>query len=462
MRSRPARSRLPESPALHFAEFLDTGAENRLISPAKPEARLVFWQEDVNEGEEISVEELDQRLQGLEAESAARKRAAAKGFSHRVFGRIQADAVTFSQDAANREQLGNIPNGTDFRRVRIGVQGEGHEIYYYRLEIGFAQADSQTKRRPRITDAYFEIRDLPWLGVLRVGQFREPISIERSTSGNDITFMERGLPQAFNPARRLGVMAFDHSANEKWYWWNGLFAQNSTAFGEQFGDAPRVAWVDRAVWLPWYDKPSEGRYLLQLGASYSYQSIRDQTRKFSSTPEVKLQYGAESVIPNFVNTGNLLMNDFQILQCEASTVLGPLSFQAEYYGVLVDQPGQPTVFLHGAYAFVSYFLTGENRVYDPIQGIYVATKPYSEFFRVRTDRGIGMGPGAWEIAARFSTINLSDGNVQGGRLNDVTLGVNWYLNFQSRIMFNYIHAFLNRYNQPSNADVFAMRAQVVW
>jgi phosphate-selective porin OprO/OprP len=101
-------------------------------------------------------------------------------------------------------------------------------------------------------------------------------------------------------------------------------------------------------------------------------------------------------------------------------------------------------------------------VYDPIQGIYVATKPYSEFFRVRTNRDIGMGPGAWEIAARFSTINLSDGNVQGGRLNDVTLGVNWYLNFQSRVMFNYIHAFLNRYNQPSNADVFATRVQVVW
>lgn len=85
----------------------------------------------------------------------------------------------------------------------------------------------------------------------------------------------------------------------------------------------------------------------------------------------------------------------------------------------------------------------------------MATRPYSEFFRVRTNRGIATGPGAWEIAARFSTINLSDGNVQGGRLNDVTLGVNWYLNFQARM-------FLNRYNQPSGADVVATRAQVVW
>jgi hypothetical protein len=37
-----------------------------------------------------------------------------------------------------------------------------------------------------------------------------------------------------------------------------------------------------------------------------------------------------------------------------------------------------------------------------------------------------------------------------------------YLNFQARIMINYIHAFLNRYNQPSGADVVATRAQVVW
>jgi hypothetical protein len=108
-------------------------------------------------------------------------------------------------------------------------------------------------------------------------------------------------------------MAFDHSANDKWYWWNGIFGQNSDLFGEQFGDAPRLAWAARLIWLPWYDKPSNGRYLLQFGVSYSYQSVRNQTRKFSSTPEVRLQYDAESVIPNFVNTGNLLVNDYQIL-----------------------------------------------------------------------------------------------------------------------------------------------------
>ena len=92
----------------------------------------------------------------------------------------------------------------------------------------------------------------------------------------------------------------------------------------------------------------------------------------------------------------------------------------------------------------------------------MATKPYSDFFRVRGNRGVAMGPGAWEVAARVSTLNLSDRNIQGGQLTDITFGVNWYLNFQTKLMFNYVHAFLNQQNTASNADVLVTRAQVVW
>lgn len=451
-------TRLPASPAEHFAEVVES---DPLTSESSKEQQAYF-QTDNNEG--LTLPKLHERLRKVEAGQQASQAAQKKkqGFEHNIFGRIQADSATFSQDRPNKAQLGDIPNGVDFRRVRMGIQGKGYEVWSYRLEVDFVQADAQTKQRPRITDCYGELHELPWLGTLRLGQFREPFSIERVTSANDLTFIERGLPQAFNPARKLGAMAYDHSQNEQWYWWNGVFAQNSTDFGEQFGNAGRFATVDRLVWLPWYDQASGGRYLAQFGAAYTYQRVGDQTRKFSSTPEVSMQFGGNSVIPSFVSTGNILMNDFQIAHVEASTVLGPLSFQAEYYGTFVNQVAGPQVFLHGAYAYVSYFLTGENRVYDRNQGIYVATKPHSDFFRVRGERGVAMGPGAWEVAARVSTLNLSDRNVQGGQLTDLTFGVNWYLNFQTKLMFNYVHAFLNQQNRASNADVLVTRAQIVW
>jgi phosphate-selective porin OprO/OprP len=249
----------------------------------------------------------------------------------------------------------------------------------------------------------------------------------------------------------------------KWFWWNGLFAERATNFGEYFSDAPRLAYVNRVDWVPWYDEPSGGRYLAAVGSGYSFRNLAGRTRTFSSTPEVSMQFDATSVIPPFVTTGSMTVNTIQIFQAQAFTVLGPLSLQAEYYGTYVDQVNNPQVYLQGMYVFASYFLTGEHRPYDRKQGIFTAVRPFADFFRVRTaDRGICTGPGAWEIAARFSSLNLSDRNIQGGRLNDVTLGVNWYLNFQTKLMFNYIHAFLNRNNTPSNADVVSVRAQVVW
>ncbi|MBI3462588.1 MAG: hypothetical protein HY000_05935 [Planctomycetes bacterium] len=60
--------------------------------------------------------------------------------------------------------------------------------------------------------------------------------------------------------------------------------------------------------------------------------------------------------------------------------------------------------------------------------------------------------------ARWSYLDLNDENIDSGILNDVTLGVNWYLNAYTRLMFNYIHLFLNDpVTDHSDADIFASR-----
>ena len=54
-----------------------------------------------------------------------------------------------------------------------------------------------------------------------------------------------------------------------------------------------------------------------------------------------------------------------------------------------------------------------------------------------------MGPGGWELAARYSRINLNDENIAGNNLQDLTFGVNWYWNAYTRLRFNYIRAYLD-------------------
>jgi phosphate-selective porin OprO/OprP len=473
--SAPPASSLPASPAQHFAETADEMfVPNAPAQRAMVSAQLASYQPSLSEsGGEDALNSLNRRVKALEDQKdkggQKQKRdpnapGAGAGFEHNLFGRIQGDTVTIGQNPGNIKQVGHAPNGTDFRRARLGMQGTGYDVYFYRFEVDFSNPDQVAPLVPRITDAYVEIRQLPF-GTLRMGEFRVPLSTERLMSANDLTFIERGLPQTFSPARQLGIMLFNSTENYLASYYTDISTFQATDEGEQFGKAGRFDFTQRLVFLPWYDEPSDGRYLFFFGGAFNYQNARNNTVKYSTTPEAVLQYfTTKNEIPSFISTGSINARDVQIAQVEASTVLGPLSIQGEYYGTWVTPTASGTpYFFHGAYVFASYFLTGEHRVYSRDQGYYTSVTPFTNFFRVRgSDGRVVQGSGAWEIAARFSTMNLSDRSIQGGRLNDFTLGVNWYLTRQLKVMANYIYAMNNVNNKQTYADIFETRCQVVW
>ncbi|NIM98410.1 MAG: porin, partial [candidate division Zixibacteria bacterium] len=55
--------------------------------------------------------------------------------------------------------------------------------------------------------------------------------------------------------------------------------------------------------------------------------------------------------------------------------------------------------------------------------------------------------------------DLTDGSISGGELDDFTLGVNWYLYPNARIMGNYIFADLD---DVGETNIFQVRFQVDW
>ena len=83
------------------------------------------------------------------------------------------------------------------------------------------------------------------------------------------------------------------------------------------------------------------------------------------------------------------------------------------------------------YISTGYFITGEHRNYKASDGAFSRTDP---------KRNFGEGPGAFEVVARFSAIDLDDTDINGGTLSEITLGLNWYLNPSTRLMFNYLIA----------------------
>ncbi len=418
---------------------------------------------------EQKIEQLEQRLKSVEQELAKAKKseeptkpvpAAGGPFTIKPFARIHTDMLFVNQDADNQALFGNIQNGVDIRRARLGVFGEGWEVLAYRFDVDFVTKDPNTLERPTIFDAYLDVQKLPLLGTVRVGHFREPFSLERLDSTNDLPFLERSLAvNTFAPFRNMGVMAFNVNEEKSVTFALGGFREASNEFGEDIGDGDGTAVTTRGTWLAYYDEPAEGRYLTHFGASYSFRDPNDKVRRFSQVPEAVLRQGLIN-FPRFVDTGFIATETLQQFGAEWSTVWGPFSAQAEYIGTFVDQIGNPDLYFHGAYAQVTYFLTGENRNYNRDLGIYQGVAPFTNFFCVDTHRGVCFGHGAWEAIARYSWIDLRNRNINGGELTDVTLGLNWYLATRTRVMFNYIHAFLDRANLYSNADIFSTRLQV--
>jgi phosphate-selective porin OprO/OprP len=155
-----------------------------------------------------------------------------------------------------------------------------------------------------------------------------------------------------------------------------------------------------------------------------------------------------------VNTGPLAVDDYTLVGVEAAARCGALYLQSEVVASVVDQLAADSAVFHGMYLQGGYFLTGETRPYNRKAGVFGRVVPLHPFSR---DGGCG----AWEVTARWSMIDLNDAGVTGGRLNDATAGLNWYLNQYSKFQLNYIHAFLDSpVNGKSDAGLTAVRAQL--
>jgi phosphate-selective porin OprO and OprP len=373
-------------------------------------------------------------------------------------GRIQMDVANFTQDANSFNQFGDLPNAVGFRRARIALLGEYQTIDYI-IEMEFANRGIDTTINSKsqgtgFKDVYVQMRDLPWLGNVRVGHFKECFGLEQLTSDNYTTFMERSVDDegSFVPGRNNGIMMFNWSESQRATWAIGTFT-NQTGY-----DQPPLFQYDhwgldltmRATCLPWYDEPSGGRGLLHTGIDYAYRSAPDHIGVFASRPETAFFFPTKTNYSGIVNMKLTDVDHWQVLGTEAALVYGPLSFQSEFFAASVDRINGATNNFYGAYAYVSYFLTGENRPYNRKLGVFDRVRPYEDFFRVRTgDNCVATGWGAWEVAYRFSYIDMLEGipaaakdplTAGAGRAADHTFGLNWYLNPYTKIMFNYIHS----------------------
>lgn len=350
-------------------------------------------------------------------------------------------------DTAGFFEHGDVPPlGTriEVRRILVYTTGEFRFFYpiLFKFDLGGVGDELY------FSDFYFWARDVPYVGTVKIGQFDAPMSLEALSGSTNETFLEYGSPvAAFAPGLKVGLQIADHSEDQRATWAVGYFTDGQQPdVGDASDSIARL--TGRLTYLP-VQAESDADLLIHLGISASYVLSSHDRIRYDSRPESFLA-------PHLVSTGDLDTNNAFPFGLELAAKRGPLTFQAEYMASAVDAGALGGAYLDGVYGSVGWFLTGEHRAYDATVGQIGGLVPAHDVDPWKHQWG------AWEIASRISWLDLSDGEIRGGRMRIVTGGINWYWNRYVRVMFDTSHVDVGDGPNDGHLVILQARFQLVF
>jgi len=361
----------------------------------------------------------------------------------------------------NRETTGarDLSDGFLVRRARFGFDGTVGRDFTYRLLMDLG--GSGTEGPTRINDAWIAYSGIAPF-TFQFGAFAPSANMDDATSADDLPFIERASASELSRALAAadGRMGLAVKANGK-RWMSSLAFTTRTANDAEVFDV-QSAIVARAGFLA----ATSDTYNFHLGASGTYViSPADQGQEASPRHPLRFRDRPEIRVDGtrLIDTGNIDADHASALGIEIAGNWKNFYLQGEHYWFDVERRASSTLAdpdFKGYYFQGSWILTGESRRYSPVTGSFQNPRPKVQF------AGNG-GYGAWELAARYSRMNLnfeeglegtaaSADSVRGGDQEVWTLGVNWFPNPNVKVMLNYLLIDVDRLNPagPGNTQPF--------
>ena len=358
--------------------------------------------------------------------------------------KLSLDAAGFY--STNREE--QIGGGTAVRTFRLytdGHFGKGPDPTLYKLEFGSVGGSFY------MTSGWLRWQGVDYVHNVQAGYETVPQTLENIYAFQALTFMEASsMSLAFSPGNRLGIEVDRTFADQRIYGSLGLYSVGSEP-GLNGGTVTQTLLYPalRVTGLPVYaDRGKDDVTLLHLGMSIGYQFAKDSQFEFRSRPE-------SFIAPYLVDTGEVNGDGAGLLGLESIYKKGPLTVTGEvaFQKLTSDARNQ----FWGGYVSASWFLTGEERGYDRSSASVASVLlPNREFSWKNWTAG------AWEIAARWSYVDLTSGSVNGGRMNIAMLGLNWYWNRYIRWMLNTGYANVTGGSSPGDLYILQARLQMTF
>ena len=369
----------------------------------------------------------------------------------------QYDEAYFSQSA--RAALTNAPDlssGSNFRRAQLGLQGKifGDWSYFANFEFG-SGGSSGNEGAGRIQQIYVEYDGFGPL-AFRIGAYPPPAGLEDSTASSDTIFLERA---ASSDIIRNTAAGDARDATSVIYAGDDFFAALSLTGGKAADSNlyfdEQQALVGRVSDFVYSD--SDSRIVLSGSSTWVFRGP-DTTAGSGSARYINLQSLPEVTVDDngtkLVGTGNLNAESVLEWGVEAGAQWQNLYSQAGYFGYDVNRRAAPvnqpdSYSFYGWYVEGTWVLTGESKSYNKQNAAFTPPKPAAPF------SFDGSGWGAWELAARYSALDLNDdegvlgsalpaGGIRGGQQRIWTLGVNWYPNSDIKFALDYQNIGISR------------------
>ncbi|MBU1378637.1 MAG: OprO/OprP family phosphate-selective porin [Alphaproteobacteria bacterium] len=383
-------------------------------------------------------------------------------------------------DAASYDGRNTVPgntdfnSGTNFRRARIGVEGTVAKDWNYNLTGEFGGGGGT--EAAQLIGAYIEYVGFKPLGSdamvrLRVGGWATPTGLEDATANTEALFLER--PAVAEMVRGLaggdarsgaGVLA----NGERWTAtavFTGGLVGGTGEFDEQTGFLTRVA----------FDPIAGKDYAVHVGGSVQgILSPADTAAGSAKITQVRLRERPELRVDGtrLVDTGALNSGGLTAYGAELGAYYKNLQVSAEVFRIDVDRTGGFNPHFGGWYVQGAWTLTGESHAWTSATGGFRGIRPAAAFNPADGTWG------AWEIATRYSVLDLNDhaglagaatpaGGVRGGEQRIATVGLNWYPNAVYRFQAQFQHVDVDRLSATGvqvgeDVDIVSVRSQVAF
>ena len=402
-----------------------------------------------------------------------------KAFTMEIGGRIHADYAFIDDDYFPNQAHNSGEHGNDskFRRARLGIEGTIYTDWTYALEMDFGGGDSEVNSA---TLGYTGFDNTE----ITLGRHKMPSGLERLTSSNRISTMERSAAtDAFALGRYNGLTVAYRGLN--WTatggaWMGEGFGEGRDASEEKEGRDVDYGYAARFTYAPIQTKSA----VVHLGASWNrveYDNYFEDGSIEDNNGRQRARGGIH-FIDRPVQVRYLGTESADTYGLEFAAIKGPFSVQAEYFKREMSRVNYKDADVDGWHVTGTFALTGETRGYR--NGVMRTISP-------RNPVGKG-GFGAWELVAQYSEVDLWDSGVGSGHdrgtLEDVgisrggnalratksetwTLGVNWYPTDNIRLMANYVDIDLStdinksydsRILHEGDIQAFMFRAQVAF